>query len=323
MGTVKVSMDTKKFFFDNMIEPAVHAHEGDEIIFFTEDANVSNILKEEDVWNDFPKLLEAGGGCNPVSGPVYIEEAKKGDFIAVEILDVIAGEERNGGYSSLYAGLGALSTPASVQEDLEARTKICTIVENGQATFKEHNGSRVIRFDMNPFIGTIGVAPKANRLTSQLHGKDYCGNVDCPDIKAGATIVMPCNVDGALLSIGDVHGAQGDGEITGCAMECRGEVHVRVKVLSKEKAEYVAWPQVNTETTIGAIICGGGVNLTEQIKEGYCELVRRMEKYYGFDKLDAYQLLNLVGKVRIGPLGYDMNSCVCSIEKRYLTFKEE
>ncbi len=320
MATHKISIDTKKFAFDRLAEPVAYVQPGDELIFFTEDANVSLITQEEHIWDDFQKLYAAGKGCNPVSGPVYIKGAKKGDYIAVEILKVKAGEERNGGYTSLYPKLGALSTPASLQDDLEARTKICKI-DGSQGIFKAHDGNGVIRFDLNQFIGTIGVAPKEDRRSSYFHGKDYCGNIDCPDIREGSTVVLPCNVDGALLSIGDVHGAQGDGEITGCALECRGEVHVRTRILSLDEAEYCDWPQVNTADTIGAIICGGGLSLTEQIKTGYVELVHRMEKYYGFDKLDAYQLLNLVGKVRIGQIGYDMNSCVVSIERRYLNFQ--
>ncbi len=312
-----VKMDTKKFYFDKDIKPEAHVQSGDEIVFFTEDANVSLITKEEHIWHQFSKLYEAGGGCNPISGPVYVDGAKKGDYLAVEILDVIAGEERGGGYSSLYPGLGALSSAATIQEPLEARTKICKI-EGDQGLFKTNDGKKVIRFDLNRFIGTIGVAPKEDRKTSFLHGQDYCGNVDCPDIQKGVTVVLPCNVDGGLLSIGDVHGAQGDGEITGCALECRGEVHVRVTVLSAEEAKYCDWPQVNTDEFIGAIICDGGVPLTEQICEGYAELVNRMHRYYGFDKLDAYQLLNLVGKVRIGQVGMRMNTCVVKIDRKYL-----
>ena len=82
-----VSMDTKKFFFDREAEPAVHVQSGDEVIFFTEDANVSLITEESHIWNEFSKLYAAGNGCNPVSGPVYVDGAKKGDYLAVEILD--------------------------------------------------------------------------------------------------------------------------------------------------------------------------------------------------------------------------------------------
>lgn len=312
-----ISMDTKKFAFDRLAEPVCRAHSGEELIFFTEDANVSYITKESDIVTDFDKMYTKCGGCNPISGPVYIEEAKKGDFLAVDILYVRAGEERKGGYSAIYPGFGALTYPGSIQEPYEARTKIVRI-EGGEGIMKTAD-DKTVRFDLNPFIGTIGVAPIEDRRTSQIHGKDYGGNMDCPDVKAGSTVIFRCNHDGALLSIGDIHGAQGDGEITGCALECRGEVKVRVRVLkSREEAEWVEWPQCNSPEFIGALICGEGINLSDQIRIGYTELVRRMEKYYGFDKYDAYTLLNFKGSVRVGQVFLNSNACVVKLDRKYL-----
>lgn len=312
-----VPMETYKFAFDRLAEPAVTARSGDTLIFFTEDANVSYITKESDVVTDFDKMYTACGGCNPISGPVYIEDAKKGDYLAVDILDVKPGEERGGGYSSIYPGFGALTYAGSIQDEYEARTKIVAI-EGQEGVMKTVDG-KTVRFDLNPFIGTIGVAPIEDRRTSQIHGKDYGGNMDCPDVRAGSTVVFRCNHDGALLSIGDIHGAQGDGEITGCALECRGEVKVRVRVLkSREEAEWVSWPQCNSEEFIGALICGEGMNLSDQIRIGYTELVHRMERYYGFDKYDAYTLLNFKGQVRVGQVFLNSNACVVKIDRKYL-----
>ena len=59
---------------------------------------------------------------------------------------------------------------------------------------------------------------------------------------------------------------------------------------------YCDWPQVNTDEWMGAIACLGYRNLSEAVKTGYTELIRRMEKEYGMDQLDSYQLLNLMGK---------------------------
>ncbi len=93
-------------------------------------------------------------------------------------------------------------------------------------------------------------------------------------------------------------------------------------VLKKEEAKYADWPQVNTDAFIGSIICGGALNLSDQIRAGYVDLVKRMERYYGFDKLDAYQLLNLVGKVRIGQVCESEYSCVVKIDRKYLAARE-
>lgn len=310
-------MKNLHFYFDKQINPILTVASGDEITFFTEDANVSYITKETDIVTDWEKMFEECGGCNPMTGPVYIEGVKKGDYIAVDILSVKAGEERKGGYSAHYPAFGALCADYSIQEPLEARTKICQI-DGDQGIFKTNDGQREIRFDLNPFIGCIGVAPNEERRNCNQHHRSYCGNVDVPDMKVGATLVLRANVDGALLSLGDVHAAQGDGEITGCALECRGEVTVRVRKLGADEAKYCAWPQINTEETIGALICGEAQNLSDQIRTGYAELVNRMHQYYGFDKIDAYQLLNLVGRVVVGQVLNGSNSCLVKIDKKYL-----
>ena len=311
-------MDKHHFCFDKELPPVLHINSGDEVTFFTEDANASYITKESDVISDWQKMYDECGGCNPVTGPVYVDGAKKGDYLAIEILSIKPGEERGGGYSSAYPGFGALSSIYSIQEPLEARTKIIKI-DGNEGLFVTHDKKRTIRFDLNPFIGCIGVAPIESRLSARLHGKDFGVNMVCPDIALASTLVFPCNVDGGLLSLGDVHGAQGDGEITGCALECRGEVTVRIRRLGREDAMYCNWPQINTEDYIGAIVCNGAMDLSEQIRIGYIELIDRMHRYYGFDKMDAYQLLNLVGKVRIGLVCNGSNSCVVKVLRKYLS----
>ena len=98
--TLVIGMEHKKFAFDRNIEPVAAIHSGDRVIFETEDANVSLITKESDIWAEFPKLYDKGGGCNPVTGPVYVEGAKPGDCLSVDILRVVPGFIRKGGYTS-------------------------------------------------------------------------------------------------------------------------------------------------------------------------------------------------------------------------------
>lgn len=309
-----IGMEHKKFAFDREMPPVARIQSGDSVIFQTEDANCSLITKESDLWAEFPKLYEKGGGCNPVTGPVYVEGAKPGDCLSVKIKRVVPGFIRNGGYTSMYSGLGALQNcQSSVQKPLEPRTKICGF-EDGEILFKLHDCDEHLRLPMRPFVGTIGVAPKEDRRSSFYQGKEWCGNVDIADIAEGATVVLPVHVPGALFAIGDIHALQGDGEITGCALECQGEVEVQIDVLSREEAFYVDWPQVNTDAWIGAIACLGYRNLSEAVNTGYTELIRRMKLEYGIEELDGYQLLNLMGEVRVG----NSSSCVCKISRAAL-----
>ena len=71
-------MEHKKFCYDKKTEPAVIIQSGDVVVFETEDANCGLIAKDEDVWPRFQDIYEAAGGCNPVTGPVYIEGAGEG-----------------------------------------------------------------------------------------------------------------------------------------------------------------------------------------------------------------------------------------------------
>lgn len=306
-----------KFYFDKEAEPVLIIKSGDTVLVETEDANVSHIRKNSDIYYDFSRLYDKAGGCNPLGGPIYVEGAKVGDFLAVEILEVEPGAVRGEGYTSVFPGLGALASPFSIQEPLEPRTKICRI-KDGKVLFETNSKERTIKIPVDAFVGTIGVAPKEERRSSLYNGKDFCGNVDCPDIKAGATVILPVNVDGALLSVADVHAVQGDGEIAGCALECQGDVKIRVKVLSEEEAQFCDWAQVNTPEWIGSIVSLSAITLADQIRAGYVDLVKRMVKYYGFDKIDAYQLLNLVGKVTVGQVLDQTYSCVVKIRREFL-----
>lgn len=309
-----IGMDTKHFVFDKMLSPVLRVRHNDTIVVETEDADNSLITKETDVFADFNALYDMAGGTNPVSGPIYVDGAHPGDCLEVDILEIQPAPWRHAGYTALYANLGALQdNRGSLQAPLEPRTKICAI-KDGMVHFAMAGGGKVIRIPVDPFIGTIGVAPREDRCSAGKMGQDFCGNVDIPALRAGSTVVLPVNVEGALLSLGDVHACQGDGEITGCALECQARVTIRVRATSAEEARYGAWPQVRDERYLGVIVPLGYANYTEAMKIGYTELVHLMAKWYGFDALDAYQLLNLAGEIRMG----SEYSCLCRIDKKYL-----
>ena len=144
-----------------------------------------------------------------MTGPVYVEGAKPGDCLSVDILRVVPGFIRKGGYTSIYSGLGMLQDcKGSLQPPLEPRTKICPIEEDG-IHFKLHESDEYLKLPVRPFVGTIGVAPKEDRRSSFYQGQDWCGNVDIGDITEGTTVILPVHVEGAMFSIGDIHALQG------------------------------------------------------------------------------------------------------------------
>lgn len=314
MANHSIGMDKKHFVFDKTIPPQLHVAHNDTVVIDTEDADNSLITKPTDIFADFNVLYDLAGGTNPLTGPIYVNDARPGSCLEVDIVAIEPAPWRKEGYTALYANLGALqNNRGSLQQPLEPRTKICAI-EDGFIHFGTHDGKKIIRIPVNPFVGTIGVAPREDRCSAGKMGQDFCGNVDLPDFRVGSTVILPVNVEGALLSLGDVHACQGDGEITGCALECQARVTIRVRVVSADSVQYGAWPQWRDEHFIGVVVPLGYANYTEAMQIGYTELVRIMAQGHGFDELDAYQLLNLVGEMRLG----SEYSCLCRIDKKYL-----
>lgn len=201
----------------------------------------------------------------------------------------------------------------TIQKPLGAKTRILKI-ENDEIIYKLDNNEEYIKIPVAPFVGTIGVAPKYDRRASFYKGREWCGNVDCPDVKVGSTVLLPVHVEGALLSMGDVHGVQGDGEITGCALECQGIIEATVRLIPKEQSTYLTWPQVDSDEWIGVISIANRGRLTNAMANGYVELAKRMELEYGIPLCDGYMILNLAGKMRVGNGG----SCVCRIDRKLL-----
>ena len=310
----KLGMEHKKFCYDKKTEPAVIIQSGDVVVFETEDANCGLIAKDEDVWPRFQDIYEAAGGCNPVTGPVYIEGAGEGDCLVVDILSVTPGPESGEGDTSIQSGVGVLEDiNGTFQEPLTAKTRICCF-EDGMVVMGTEEKGKCLRIPMNPFVGSIGVAPKYDRRASFYQGSEWCGNIDICDVKPGAQVVLPVNVEGGLLLMGDVHACQGDGEITGCALECRGRIEARITLVSRKEAGYFGCPQINSDEFIGSIGLPNCADLSMAMKMGYTDLVRRMEADYGIAQCDGYMLLNLAGQVQVG----NEMSCLCKIRRSVL-----
>ena len=71
-----------------------------------------------------------------------------------------------------------------------------------------------------PFLGVLGMPPPEPGEHSTTPPRRWGGNIDCKELVAGTALYLPIPVDGALLMAGDGHGAQGDGEVSGTAIEC-------------------------------------------------------------------------------------------------------
>ena len=165
--------------------------------------------------SDITKLIQMPF-VNPLVGPIYIEGAQKGDSLAVTIISIETS--RDYGVSAIipeFGGLCATPLTRTLNEPLPPKVMIHPIKDNS-ITFSTDLNIPPIPYE--PFYGTIGTSPELEAISSLSPGS-HGGNMDAADVCPGNTIILPVNVDGGFLYIGDGHAAQGDAEICGVATE--------------------------------------------------------------------------------------------------------
>jgi acetamidase/formamidase len=253
----------------------------------------------------FEEALQRGkvGSLNPITGPLYILDAKPGDTLEIKIIDI---KLPNIGGTSIIPGFGALEGWLTYSEP---RTKISEIKNN--AITYETDDKRKIEIQAEPFIGTIGVSPKyeaIQTLTPGTHG----GNMDCPDVKPGNTLYLPIYQEGALFGLGDVHAIQGDGEICGTAVEIEATVTLEFNLIKKS----INWPRIESGTEI-MTVCSARP-LEDAARLAYNELINWLVEDFGWSQMDAYMFLSLTAKARIAQIVDPLYTVVAKLEKKYL-----
>lgn len=238
------------------IKPVGRARPGQLIRFETRDALDSNLNLQSE-----PKDVTAVdlNLVHPITGPVHIEGAKRGDVLAITLVDVEPDEY---GYTTVVPGFGFL-------RDLYPKPYIANWKLNRMEAVSEQIPG--VRVPFNGFMGTVGVMPggpevdawvrretqlgeaggvalppqPTGALPADVCGpngshKDKClrtipprengGNMDVKQMVVGTTLLLPCFIDGCGLFVGDVHYAQGDGEVAGTAIEMGAKVTVRTEI---------------------------------------------------------------------------------------------
>jgi acetamidase/formamidase len=152
-----------------------------------------------------------------------------------------------------------------------------------------------VEIPLHPFIGSIGVAPAFGRIETAETPGDYGGNMDCVETKEHSTLYLPVFVQGAYLGFGDVHAAQGDGEICGVALETSAQVRLHLDIV---KGKTIKWPRLEDREWI--MVAGSSRSLMEAFKIAHYELLDWLITDYGFDKWEGLQILSQAGKCRVG-----------------------
>ncbi|GAA3431134.1 acetamidase/formamidase family protein [Kutzneria kofuensis] len=145
-----------------------------------------------------------------------------------------------------------------------------------------------------PFLGVIGLPPDEPGEHSTTPPRPCGGNIDCRELVAGSTLYLPITVPEALLCLGDGHGAQGDGEVCGTAVECGMTTRLVLDLVSE--------PPIRTAhaiTPAGRVTFGFDADLNEASAQALSAMLDWMEARYGVDRATALALASPVVDLRI------------------------
>lgn len=246
---------------------------------------------------------------NPQSGPIYVKGAEKGDALAVRIISIKPRGPQPVGTTALlteFGGLVATGDTALLNPPLAEKVKKVRVDEEGVYW------SDTLTLPYEPFIGTIGTAPQMEAISS-LQPDYYGGNMDLPDVAPGSIIYLPVQTEGGYLYLGDCHAIQGDGELCGVALEMPATVELQVDLI---KGHGNTWPQLETEDRM--MFIGSARPMEDAARIAYRELVRWVAAESGQSEAEAYMLLTMCGKVRLGNMVDPKYTIGAAIEKKYL-----
>lgn len=268
-----VSSDNKVFAFSRDMKPALIIEDGDEVVFETLDCFSNQIKTTEDRLENLD-----WSEVNPATGPVFVNGAKPGDALVVEILDI---EVANQGVMVAGKGLGPLG------EKFEGfHTKIVKI-KDGCAMFND------LELPIDPMIGVIGVAPKEGSVNCGTPGP-HGGNLDTRYIKKGAKVILPVFVEGGLLALGDLHALMGDGEVCGTGIEVAGKVTARIFL---KKGLELRNPMVISEGSLFTL--ASEKTLDEAIKSVVSDMAEFVLRYANISLEELTMLFSIVGNTEI------------------------
>jgi acetamidase/formamidase len=216
------------------------------------------------------------------------------------------------------AGLSALATDGRLRllnDPLPTRRFVWQLdrKRNVASLDLPNSKSKRIEIPLNPMVGRVAVAPAGEEAFGGLWPGAFGGNMDASDIREGATAYLPVYHEGALFYFGDIHAAQGDGEVCGSGLETTAVVTMQFELIKGKK---IAWPRIEDASHI--MVAGSGRPLIDAFRIAHVELIEWLVTDYGFEKMEAYQIVSQVGTARVANVVDPLYTVVAKFPKALL-----
>jgi acetamidase/formamidase len=249
--------------FSRDLEPVLTVDPGDSVRFSV--PNAGWFLDSGDRFEPRDEELDAG---HAMAGPIEVRGARAGQILALRIDDVQPGSW----------GITHSEYPHGIRwrlADGVGRSDRFTV-------------------ELRPFLGVLGMPPPEAGIHSTTPPRRWGGNIDCKELVAGATLFLPIPVDGALFSAGDGHAAQGDGEVSGTAIECPASAQLTLDVRDDLDLE---WPIARTRDAW--LTFGFDEHLGRAARIAVDGMLDLIVREHGLERLDALALASVVVDLRV------------------------
>ena len=293
------------------VPPVRKVKPGDVLELWTEDAFGGKVRGVDDLVSkviEFPFV-------NPQTGPFFVEGAEPGDTLAIHFVSIEPSRDWASSCTvPLFGALTSTHQTATLQEPLPEVVWIYEVdAAKRTVTYRARAGEYTVELPLDPMHGTVGVAPASFEARSSLVPDAHGGNMDTPEMRVGTTCYLGVNVEGALFSIGDGHCRQGEGETCGVAVEAAMDTVIAIDLV---KGRATPWPRLENDSHV--MSAGSARPLEDAFRIAHVDMVTWLSEEYGFETLDAYQLLTQVSESPVANVCDPNYTFVTKVAKRYL-----
>jgi acetamidase/formamidase len=293
-------------FFSSTLEPVLRVRSGDlvQIETVTHHAgNAADLLFDPGIAAIFERVTWRGPGPHILTGPIFVEGAQPGDTLAVRILSATPrlpyGANLAAHWGALYRQFGKERVTIYSLDTVRGRAQAAFGFDWTETPLADHPGLvlnvetqvrepalRGVSLPLRPHFGVMGVAPAGDARVDSVPPSFFGGNVDNWRIGPGSTMYYPVFHEGALLSVGDPHAAEGDGELSGTAVEAslNGVLEISVVRDMPVRAPLASTPE-------HWITHGFGADLDTALHGAAMEMLDLLERF-GVSRDDAYSLMS-------------------------------
>ena len=232
------------------------------------------------------------GGGNPQTGPFYVEGALPNDTLVVRLTKVRTNRDWAGSGNTIMSNALESGSLGGIKwtPDFPNRWKLDP-VKNMAFLEKPTDALKAFAVPLQPMLGCVATAPQGTWSIRTTDSGRFGGNMDYNQIREGTTVYLPVYHPGALLFVGDGHAAQGDGELTGDALETSMDIEFSVDVI---KGQSFGHPLAENSEFLISIGIGG--SLDQALQQATSGMMRWLERDYKLNANEAAMILGFAVK---------------------------